>query len=272
MRRSLVPRLRREEMCPVSASFPSQGPGDASGIDGTGPTEGPGGTFGEYAAAWMPPAEGPQEATPGTHAGYASDYRPTGEASTPSVLASPPQAPQAAHARRTRGVAVVVAAIVVAAGVGIVAGNVMGTRRADAKYVPQLTSVQQHVTRLSDDLDAARSTVSSYEAADASASSEAADVPDLLGIAHTYFDPDADVTGSELAVEITITDADVYRDSVALSLYLSELGFSSAVLDRMSKTRALDGTLTAEGHKCNVSWTYHPDDGLQMVFEATPGS
>lgn len=166
--------------------------------------------------------------------------------------------------------AVVVAAIVVAAGVGIVAGNVMGTRRADAKYVPQLTSAQQHVTRLSDDLDAARSTVSSYEAADASASAEAADMPDLLGIAHTFFDPDADVTGSESAVEITITDADVYRDSVALSLYLSELGFSSAVLDRMSKTRALDGTLTADGHKCNVSWTYHRTTACRWFSRPRP--
>jgi hypothetical protein len=63
----------------------------------------------------------------------------------------------------------------------------------------------------------------------------------------------------------------VDRDALPLSEYLSALGFSDAVLDRMSNTRALDGTLTAQGDHCNVSWTYHPDDGLQMVFEATPG-
>ena len=35
----------------------------------------------------------------------------------------------------------------------------------------------------------------------------------------------------------------------------------------MGQTRALDGTQRAEGKNVNVSWTYHPDDGLQIVFE-----
>ncbi len=42
------------------------------------------------------------------------------------------------------------------------------------------------------------------------------------------------------------------------------------MIGRMSDTRALDGTREAQGTNCNVTWTYHPDDGLQMVFEATP--
>jgi hypothetical protein len=41
----------------------------------------------------------------------------------------------------------------------------------------------------------------------------------------------------------------------------------AAVLQRISKTRALDGTQRAEGRNVNVSWTYHPDNGLGMVFE-----
>ncbi|WP_395725436.1 hypothetical protein [Nakamurella sp.] len=53
-----------------------------------------------------------------------------------------------------------------------------------------------------------------------------------------------------------------------LSNLLNELGFSSPVLDRMGHTRALDGTRGAQGHNCNVTWTDHPDDGLQMVFDA----
>ena len=36
----------------------------------------------------------------------------------------------------------------------------------------------------------------------------------------------------------------------------------------MSNTRAFDGTQEAEGKNSNVTWTCHPDDGLQMVFEA----
>ncbi len=64
-------------------------------------------------------------------------------------------------------------------------------------------------------------------------------------------------------------DSGASAKAAGLIGYLDELGFSSAVAERMSKTRALDGTQTAEGNNCNVSWTYHPDDGLQMVFEAT---
>lgn len=51
---------------------------------------------------------------------------------------------------------------------------------------------------------------------------------------------------------------------------LEDLGFSAAVWPRMQETRALDGTLSATGQGCNVTWTYHPDDGLSMVFEITP--
>ena len=44
---------------------------------------------------------------------------------------------------------------------------------------------------------------------------------------------------------------------------LDEPGLSSAVVDRMGKTRALDSTLQAAGKNCNVTWTYRPADGLQ---------
>lgn len=47
---------------------------------------------------------------------------------------------------------------------------------------------------------------------------------------------------------------------------LDELGFPSATIDRMGQTRALDGTLTAEGDNVTATWTYHPDDGLNIVF------
>jgi hypothetical protein len=47
------------------------------------------------------------------------------------------------------------------------------------------------------------------------------------------------------------------------------LGFSSATSDRISNTRALDGTLSATGEHVNATWTYHPDDGLQMSSKPT---
>jgi hypothetical protein len=36
----------------------------------------------------------------------------------------------------------------------------------------------------------------------------------------------------------------------------------------MTRTRALDGTQDARRQSVNVTWIYHPDCGLQMVFEA----
>ena len=50
---------------------------------------------------------------------------------------------------------------------------------------------------------------------------------------------------------------------------MDELGFSSAAVQRMGQTRALDGTQEADADHVNVPWTFHPDDGLQAVFTAT---
>ena len=50
---------------------------------------------------------------------------------------------------------------------------------------------------------------------------------------------------------------------------MDELGFSSAAVQRMGQTRALDGTQEADADHVNVTWTFHPDDGLQAVFTAT---
>lgn len=53
-----------------------------------------------------------------------------------------------------------------------------------------------------------------------------------------------------------------------LAGFLDELGFNgAAVVGRMENTRALDGTLTADGDGVRASWTYHPDDGLNLVVE-----
>ena len=46
-----------------------------------------------------------------------------------------------------------------------------------------------------------------------------------------------------------------------------ELGFSGAVYSQMMKTNALMGRQTAENSKYKVSWTYHPDDGLEVTYE-----
>ncbi|WP_037365987.1 hypothetical protein [Nakamurella lactea] len=100
------------------------------------------------------------------------------------------------------------------------------------------------------------------------AQAAAAQSPNLSELAEAHFGTNSAVSGEADYLEITITDGDAATMGAKLVGFLDDLGFSHAVVERMTKTRALDGTQTAEGKNCNVSWTYHPDHGLQMVFEA----
>ena len=46
-----------------------------------------------------------------------------------------------------------------------------------------------------------------------------------------------------------------------------EFGFSGAVYSKMMETSALMGRQSEENDKYRVSWTYHPDDGLEVTYE-----
>ena len=46
-----------------------------------------------------------------------------------------------------------------------------------------------------------------------------------------------------------------------------EFGFSGAVYSKMMETSALMGRQSKENEKYKVSWTYHPDDGLEVTYE-----
>lgn len=46
-----------------------------------------------------------------------------------------------------------------------------------------------------------------------------------------------------------------------------ELGFNGSVYSQMMKTTALMGRQSAETAKYRVSWTYHPDNGLEVTYE-----
>lgn len=46
-----------------------------------------------------------------------------------------------------------------------------------------------------------------------------------------------------------------------------ELGFNGSVYSQMLNTTALMGRQSAETDKYRVSWTYHPDDGLEVTYE-----
>lgn len=46
-----------------------------------------------------------------------------------------------------------------------------------------------------------------------------------------------------------------------------EFGFDGSVYSRMMETSALMGRQSEENDKYRVSWTYHPDDGLEVTYE-----
>lgn len=46
-----------------------------------------------------------------------------------------------------------------------------------------------------------------------------------------------------------------------------ELGFSDALMEKMNQTTALQGKQTDSNDKYIVSWTYHPDYGLEVMYE-----
>ena len=70
------------------------------------------------------------------------------------------------------------------------------------------------------------------------------------------------------SISLTVPGALENDEARDLQTVLSFLGFNaSAVISRIGNTRALDGTQSAEGRYASVYWTYHPDDGLSMVFE-----
>lgn len=45
-----------------------------------------------------------------------------------------------------------------------------------------------------------------------------------------------------------------------------ELGFPDSVYAQMISTRALDGVQTYEKNGVNVQWTFHPDNGLEVIY------
>ena len=47
----------------------------------------------------------------------------------------------------------------------------------------------------------------------------------------------------------------------------TQLGFSSSLIVKMEETRAIDGRQEEDNGEITVSWTYHPDSGLEVLYE-----
>ena len=76
-----------------------------------------------------------------------------------------------------------------------------------------------------------------------------------------YFD------GMDEAV-VKLLQSDTQKNALEAIKYANkDLGFNDSVYSKMLKTSALMGRQSEETDKYKVSWTYHPDDGLEVTYE-----
>ncbi len=160
----------------------------------------------------------------------------------------------------------------VAAALAIVAGVFAFLWSSTAKDLDTVRAERDTITAERDTITAERDTITAERdelaAAAAAAQAEADALPDVFATINDAVGDLSgfDVTGDETYASISVTgDGIFYMDSLVAALV--ELGFPAGIEARIGNTRALDGTLTADGDKVRASWSYHPDDGLSMVVE-----
>jgi len=99
--------------------------------------------------------------------------------------------------------------------------------------------------------------------------------PDFIALYNQYCDSSyATVAsdGSYLSIDTNPSDIDDYTDSDALEAIMNvntALGLPDSVMEKIGNTRAMDGMQTAEGDGVEISWTYHPDNGLEVIYSLT---
>ncbi len=99
--------------------------------------------------------------------------------------------------------------------------------------------------------------------------------PDLVSIYNECCSSDyASVAadGSYLAIDTNPKDYDDYNDYDAMNaIYAVDdaLGLPDSVEQKMGQTRSLDGMQTYEGEGIEVSWNYHPNRGLEVIYSLT---
>ena len=96
---------------------------------------------------------------------------------------------------------------------------------------------------------------------------------DIVGMATTgkgYFiidtDPD-DWENMDSKVKAILLPDHQERALNAIRYANEALGFNGSVYNKMMETSALMGRQTQENSKYRVSWTYHPNDGLEVTYE-----
>ena len=98
--------------------------------------------------------------------------------------------------------------------------------------------------------------------------------PDFKSIYNTYCDSTYATVGSDgsyLSIDTNPYDIDDYTASGSIQAIISvntALGLPDYVLDDMSSTTALMGRQSASFDDVTVSWSYHPDRGLEVTYKA----
>lgn len=75
---------------------------------------------------------------------------------------------------------------------------------------------------------------------------------------------------SYLKIDTNPSNIDDYSSSSAWAMVRKAnkaLGFSDSLEEKMNHTRSIDGRLTDSNENVKVSWTYHPDKGLEVLYE-----
>lgn len=76
--------------------------------------------------------------------------------------------------------------------------------------------------------------------------------------------------GTFMEIDTNYLDLDDYYDKDAYDAIKDinkKLEFSESVIKKMGNTRSLDGRQSDETKKYIVSWTYHPNNGLEVYYE-----
>lgn len=102
--------------------------------------------------------------------------------------------------------------------------------------------------------------------------------PDFAAVYDEYCDASwatLSKDGSYLSVDTNPYDADDYLnlDAVdAIPDINAALGLPESLWEKMNHSSALDGRQSYEYGNIEVSWKYHPDHGLEIIYTANDGS
>lgn len=108
-----------------------------------------------------------------------------------------------------------------------------------------------------------------FEGTSASASPEPSADTDNYDDLAEYFENVVSVEdgGTTLIVNTLAEDEDILGlSSLALNCVYEELDVPTYISENIGQTRALDGRQNAEWDDFSVSWSYHPDDGANVIF------